>query len=74
MIAGGAGRVQVADELLEGGFLRVAALEDQSKAVERHAVGRGSAVVGGVGQRVHGSLQGDPRILVDGLREAGSYE
>ena len=74
VIAGRAGRVQVADELLEGGLLRVAALEDQLKAVERHAVGRGSAVVGGAGQRMHGSLEGDAGILIDGLGKAGSHE
>ncbi len=56
VVIGRAGRVQLRDELAERGFLAGAALENEMHAVELHAVRRGAAIVGGIGERMHGVL------------------
>ena len=65
MVVGVAGGVHLADELAQSRFLAVTALQNQVHALQSHAVGRGSAVVGGVGQRVHGALERHKLLFVD---------
>jgi len=74
VIAGRTGRVHVADELPQSGLLRWAAPQHQVQALKRHAVGRGSAIIGGIGQRMNGSLQGHASALVDGSGDAVARE
>ena len=62
--------MHLADEPPEGGLLRRAALQHQVQALKRHAVGRGPAIIGGIGQRVNGSLQDHAVALIDGSGDA----
>ena len=50
-------RVHLVDELLQRGFLRVTAFENQVHSVELQAVGRGSQIVSRGGERAHGAVE-----------------
>ncbi len=70
VVVGRAGRVDLRDELAECGLLVRAALEGELDAVKPHAVGRGAAVVGGVGEGMDGVGERDQPGFVDGVQDA----
>jgi len=74
VVACGTGRMQLANELPQGGFLVGAAGEHQMHAVKLQAFGSGSAVIPGIGQGMHGALERDKPTLVDRLDDARCRE
>src|SRR5277367_132003 len=69
-VVGRIGVLQVAEILLEGDLLPVAALEHEHDAPGRHRPRRGSLVVFCLRQRMYVVLQGDAHIRIDDLRDA----
>ena len=70
VVIGGAWSMQIADELSKGGFLAVAALEDEMHAFKRHAFGRGSAIIGWIRQRMHSAFEGDKPAFIDRIDDS----
>ena len=74
VVSRAARRVSVGNVLLQSGFLSGAALQHQVHARERLRIGRGAAVVGGIGQRMNVAVEGDAGIFIDGADDATGHD
>ena len=70
VVAGRARRIGLLDEVAERGLLGGSALEVELQTIELHAVGRGPAVIGGVGEGIDGVSERDALAVVDGADDA----
>ena len=62
--------MHIGDKLVQCRFLAVVALENQMHAFERHAVGRDSAIVSDIRQRMHSATERYSLTLIDRIDDS----